>query len=44
MSLITQSNKLYSEVIYNEVSILDTINDQVMFAVQKQRGNISFDF
>ncbi len=29
--------------IYSEVPVLDTINDKVMFAVQKQRGSISFD-
>lgn len=29
--------------IYREVPILDTINDMVMFAVQKQKGSISFD-
>ncbi|MDE6582453.1 MAG: hypothetical protein K2K47_08015, partial [Duncaniella sp.] len=29
--------------LYNEVPILDTINDKVMFAVQKQRGSVSFD-
>lgn len=29
--------------IYSEVPMLDTINNKVMFAVQKQRGNVSFD-
>ena len=29
--------------IYSEVPILDTINNKVMFAVQKQKGSISFD-
>lgn len=29
--------------IYSEVPVLDTINNKVMFAVQKQRGNVSFD-
>ncbi|MDE6417105.1 MAG: hypothetical protein K2K68_08790 [Duncaniella sp.] len=29
--------------LYNEVPILDTINDKVMFAIQKQRGSVSFD-
>lgn len=29
--------------IYSEVPILDTINSKVIFAVQKQRGSISFD-
>lgn len=35
--------QLCSVDIYNEVPILDTINNRVMFAVQKQRGSISFD-
>lgn len=29
--------------IYNEVPILDTINNKIMFAVQKQKGSVSFD-
>lgn len=29
--------------IYSEVPVLDTINDKVIFAVQKQKGSISFD-
>lgn len=29
--------------IYSEVPILDTINNKVMFAVQKQKGSVSFD-
>ena len=29
--------------IYSEVPILDTIDNKVMFAVQKQKGSISFD-
>lgn len=29
--------------IYSEVPVLDTINDKVMFAIQKQKGTISFD-
>lgn len=28
---------------YNEVPVLDTINNKVLFAVQKQKGSISFD-
>ena len=28
---------------YSEVPILDTINNKVMFAVQKQKGSVSFD-
>ena len=35
--------RLCSMEIYNEVSILDTVNSKVMFAVQKQSGSISFD-
>ena len=29
--------------IYNEAPVLDTINNKVIFAIQKQRGSISFD-
>lgn len=29
--------------IYSEVPVLDTINNKVLFAVQKQKGSISFD-
>ena len=29
--------------LYSEMPILDTINNKVMFAIQKQRGSISFD-
>lgn len=29
--------------IYNEVPVLDTINEKVIFAIQKQTGSISFD-
>lgn len=29
--------------IYSEVPVLDTINDKVIFAVQKQTGSVSFD-
>lgn len=29
--------------IYSEVPVLDTINNKVIFAVQKQKGSISFD-
>lgn len=29
--------------LYNEVPVLDTINNKVLFAVQKQRGSVSFD-
>ncbi|MDE5836029.1 MAG: DUF4230 domain-containing protein [Paramuribaculum sp.] len=29
--------------IYSEVPVLDTINSKVMFAIQKQKGSVSFD-
>lgn len=29
--------------LYSEVPILDTINDKVIFAIQKQKGSVSFD-
>lgn len=29
--------------VYNEVPVLDTINDKVIFAIQKQKGSVSFD-
>ncbi|MDE6808493.1 MAG: hypothetical protein K2J42_00160 [Muribaculaceae bacterium] len=29
--------------IYSEVPILDTINNKVIFAIQKQKGSVSFD-
>lgn len=29
--------------IYSEVPVLDTVNNKVMFAVQKQKGSVSFD-
>ncbi len=29
--------------LYNEVPVLDTINGKVLFAIQKQRGSVSFD-
>lgn len=29
--------------IYNEIPILDTINDKVICAIQKQKGSVSFD-
>lgn len=40
---IKEMARLCSMEIYNEVSILDTVNYKVMFAVQKQSGSISFD-
>lgn len=35
--------RLVSVEIFNEVPVCDTINNKVIFAVQKQRGQISFD-
>lgn len=35
--------RLCSVEIYSEVPVLDTIHDKVLFAIQKQRGSISFD-
>lgn len=35
--------RLCSVEIYNEVPVLDTVNQKVIFAVQKQSGSISFD-
>lgn len=35
--------QLSSIEIYNDVPIVDTINNKVMFAMQKQKGNIAFD-
>ncbi len=35
--------RLSSMDIYNEVPVVDTINNKVICAVQKQRGSISFD-
>lgn len=35
--------RLCSMDLYSEVPMLDTINGKVMFAIQKQRGSISFD-
>lgn len=29
--------------LYNELPVLDTINNKVLFAIQKQRGSVSFD-
>ena len=40
---VKEMARLYSMEIYNEVSVLDTVNYKVMFAVQKQSGSISFD-
>lgn len=35
--------RLCSVEIYNEATLLDTINSKMLFAIQKQRGRISFD-
>lgn len=40
---IKEMARLCSMEIYNEVSVLDTVNSKVIFAVQKQSGSISFD-
>lgn len=40
---VKEMARLCSMEIYNEVSVLDTVNQKVMFAVQKQSGSISFD-
>ena len=40
---VKEMARLCSMDIYNEVSVLDTVNSKVIFAVQKQRGSISFD-
>lgn len=43
ISNITTMAQLCTVDLYNEVPVLDTINDKVLFAVQKQRGSVSFD-
>ncbi|MDE7346210.1 MAG: DUF4230 domain-containing protein [Muribaculaceae bacterium] len=40
---VKEMARLCSMEIYNEVSVLDTVNYKVIFAVQKQSGSISFD-
>ncbi len=40
---VKEMARLCSMEIYNEVSVLDTVNYKVIFAVQKQSGNITFD-
>ena len=40
---VKEMARLCSMEIYNEVSVLDTVNSKVIFAVQKQSGSISFD-
>lgn len=41
--LAKEMARLCSVEIYNEVPVLDTVNQKVIFAVQKQSGSISFD-
>lgn len=43
ISKIETMAQLCSVEIYSEVPVLDTINNKVMFAVQKQKGSVSFD-
>lgn len=43
VSKIETMAQLCAVEIYSEVPVLDTINDKVMFAVQKQKGSVSFD-
>lgn len=40
---VKEMARLCSMEIYNEMSVLDTVNSKVIFAVQKQSGSISFD-
>ncbi len=40
---VKEMARLCSMEIYNEVSVLDTVNFKVIFAVQKQSGSITFD-
>lgn len=40
---VKEMARLCSMEIYNEVSVLDTVNYKVIFAVQKQSGSITFD-
>ena len=43
ISKIETMAQLCAVEIYSEVPVLDTINDKVMFAIQKQKGSVSFD-
>lgn len=43
VSKIETMAQLCTVDLYSEMPILDTINNKVMFAIQKQRGTISFD-
>lgn len=40
---VKEMARLCSMEIYNEMSVLDTVNSKIIFAVQKQSGSISFD-
>lgn len=40
---VKQLAELCTVEIYSEVPVLDTVNDKVLFGIQKQRGTISFD-
>ncbi len=43
VSRIETMARLCTVDIYSEVPVLDTINGKVMFAIQKQKGSVSFD-
>lgn len=43
VSKIEDMAQLCTIDVYSEVPVLDTINNKVIFAVQKQQGSISFD-
>lgn len=43
VSRIEEMVRLCAVDIYSEVPVLDTIDNKVMFAVQKQKGSVSFD-
>lgn len=43
VSRVETMARLCAVDIYSEVPVLDTINDKVMFAIQKQKGSVSFD-
>lgn len=43
VSRIETMARLCTVDIHSEVPVLDTINDKVMFAIQKQKGSVSFD-
>lgn len=43
ISKVETMAQLCATDIYSEVPILDTINNKVIFAIQKQKGSVSFD-